>query len=628
MAVMAASMDPEAIWLEAVRTSVLLRHLAPHEVKSMRVACKVSKVRAQMNIYRQGAFADCFYVVQSGRFRASVGSEDATAREYGQCQTFGSYEILFPQPRTASLTCVESGALWMIEKKTFVSKLAGDAVASGMPAPSTIDFVRSVHLFADLDDGHVVQLARAANEQTLAPDEKICSQGDKATAIYAVMSGSIVTSQSDSSYQYTMRAPDFMGESALYPEEELRIRKATVSAGKEGAVVVSFEVLDIEAVIGFALQEQAVRTYNRKLLCSVRFEDRAITEGLDPKQVDWLVDSLKEEQYNEGFIIAPEGEIDQTLYILKRGRASVYKSNVGEVAQLAAGDFFGEMSLVERKQRRSASIVARGNPALTLLELPASLAIHHPGLHEWRRELMRVSGLLDVPFADATNAARRASVPKRRLSFAERIAETQAIAYRAAAVARKERAKAARKQHEHDMAVLEGKIQLVLRPGPTQANPSSPPSPGKASSAKRPNGSADPTPSDASLAPQLTRRIKVSGKGKKQAAASTKPPSSTVIATAATTSSKPAATATVVMASKDVPIGAPTVVATKLPARTANGDAGRATTVRTIMSTRTSRPSGKLGATGGASSHRSAGASSHRSGGASSHRAPHVSTKH
>ena len=234
----------------------------------------------------------------------------------------------------------------------------------------------------------------------------------------------------------------------------------------------------------------------------------------------------------------------------------------------------------------------------------------------------------EVERAEKERAKAQAQAEREAAQAEREAAQAEREAAKEAERAEKERAKAARKQHEHDMAVLEGKIQLVLRPGPTQANPSSPPSPGKASSAKRPNGSADPTPSDASLAPQLTRRIKVSGKGKKQAAASTKPPSSTVIATAATTSSKPAATATVVMASKDVPIGAPTVVATKLPARTANGDAGRATTVRTIMSTRTSRPSGKLGATGGASSHRSAGASSHRSGGASSHRAPHVSTKH
>ena len=556
--------DPETIWLEAVRTSVLLRHLAPNDIRSLRTSCKVSKVRAQMSMYRQGAFADCFYVVQSGRFRATIGTGDVSAREYGQCQTFGSHEILFPQPRTASITCVEGGAVWVIEKRVFQSKLAGETIASGLPAPELVEFVRGVSLFNDLDDEHIAQLSRAANEETIAPEQLICSQGDQATTIYVVKSGSVVTSQTDSTYQYTMKPPEFTGESALYPEEELRTRKASCSATGEGAVVLSFNVVDIESVIGFALQEQAVRTYNRKLLCSVRFDDRMLTEGLDELQIDMLVDSLREEQYNEGFILAQEGKVDHTLYIIKRGRASIYKASVGEVAHLVPGDFFGEMCLVERRTTRSATIVARGNPTLTLLELSAEEVLDNPDLDEWRAKLIPAEELspAEEMSDQSTSVSFRRPPPKRRLSFAERIAETQAEAYRAAAIARKERAKAARKQHEIDMAILEGKLQIVLKPqgalqpgGTASKIPPAKPSSADAftllTKTKRP--SDENLASDrSSSTPQSSKRGNAKGKKPhaKNSNGSSRSPASAPTTVMATAISSNSPTSTLVMATK------------------------------------------------------------------------------
>ena len=123
------------------------------------------------------------------------------------------------------------------------------------------------------------------------------------------------------------------------------------AAAAEGTAVLRFEVADIEALIGFVLQDQAVRTYNRKLLGSVRLDKRRLTHGLTPATIDWLVDQLHEEEYVEGYNIAPEGTVDQTLYIVKRGRVIVYTESVGEVAQLSPGDFFGELSLVPRRRQ-------------------------------------------------------------------------------------------------------------------------------------------------------------------------------------------------------------------------------------------------------------------------------------
>ena len=100
-----------------------------------------------------------------------------------------------------------------------------------------IGLVKQVPIFDALDDQHIFQLARAANVLQLEPGQTICKQGEEATTIYAVISGELVTSQSENGFTFKLSYPNCFGESALYPEEELRLRKATVAASSEGAVV-------------------------------------------------------------------------------------------------------------------------------------------------------------------------------------------------------------------------------------------------------------------------------------------------------------------------------------------------------------------------------------------------------
>ena len=41
---------------------------------------------------------------------------------------------------------------------------------------------------------------------------------------------------------------------------------------------------------------------------------------------------MREEQYSEGFNVAPENSFDKKLFIVKRGRAAVYTESAGEVS--------------------------------------------------------------------------------------------------------------------------------------------------------------------------------------------------------------------------------------------------------------------------------------------------------
>ena len=369
------SEDPEHVWNEAATSCVLLRHLPAHEQKSMRTSCRTVKLRPKMVVYKQKSFSDVFYVVQSGRYVATLDAdgtnEERIVREYNKGDTFGSHELYFSQPRTTTVTAIDGGAVWCVEKRFFATKLRDPP---SPPDPELCALIRKAPVFRELSNEHIEALARAAHEEPLASGQELCKQGDAATSIYIVASGEVVTTTSGTDHEFKIGSLECFGESALYPEAELRVRRETVTAAAaEGTAVLRFEVADIEALIGFVLQDQAVRTYNRKLLGSVRLDKRRLTHGLTPATIDWLVDQLHEEEYVEGYNIAPEGTVDQTLYIVKRGRVIVYTESVGEVAQLSPGDFFGELSLVPRRVPRTCSIVARGPGKVTVLQLPSDV---------------------------------------------------------------------------------------------------------------------------------------------------------------------------------------------------------------------------------------------------------------
>lgn len=63
-------------------------------------------------------------------------------------------------------------------------------------------------------------------------------------------------------------------------------------------------------------------------------------------------------RFEDGAVIVPEGEEGQGFYLIMSGEASVRQGDM-EINRMAAGDFFGEIALLEGTPR-TASVVAVG----------------------------------------------------------------------------------------------------------------------------------------------------------------------------------------------------------------------------------------------------------------------------
>jgi CRP-like cAMP-binding protein len=84
--------------------------------------------------------------------------------------------------------------------------------------------------------------------------------------------------------------------------------------------------------------------------------------GLSDASLDLLVSMLVERRFDAGATIVAEGEPGRSMYVVHSGELAVSKRGDGggviRMSRLEAGDFFGEMTLIEM-QNRSATVVAQ-----------------------------------------------------------------------------------------------------------------------------------------------------------------------------------------------------------------------------------------------------------------------------
>jgi len=87
--------------------------------------------------------------------------------------------------------------------------------------------------------------------------------------------------------------------------------------------------------------------------------------GLKEKQLKSILAGAKQRAYPEGEVIVAEGEAGVAFYLILDGAVEVKKK--GKVlAKLGSGNFFGEMSLLDRNPRSSDVVASKPTTVLAL----------------------------------------------------------------------------------------------------------------------------------------------------------------------------------------------------------------------------------------------------------------------
>jgi CRP-like cAMP-binding protein len=88
-------------------------------------------------------------------------------------------------------------------------------------------------------------------------------------------------------------------------------------------------------------------------------------------------------EFEEGKVLAREGEIGREFFVLVDGDVAVTKDGE-EIRRLGPGDFFGEIALIWDSPRRTATVTAATPVRFFVLTRQAfrSLIDHHPDIEE------------------------------------------------------------------------------------------------------------------------------------------------------------------------------------------------------------------------------------------------------
>jgi CRP-like cAMP-binding protein len=89
---------------------------------------------------------------------------------------------------------------------------------------------------------------------------------------------------------------------------------------------------------------------------------------LERRAVEQVLRTAREQHYAPGDVVVGEGDPATRLYLIVEGTASVEQKAQGTIGKLGAGEFFGELALIE-EHGRTATI--RAETELTCLVIPA-----------------------------------------------------------------------------------------------------------------------------------------------------------------------------------------------------------------------------------------------------------------
>lgn len=107
--------------------------------------------------------------------------------------------------------------------------------------------------------------------------------------------------------------------------------------------------------------------------------------GLSGASLDLLISTLVERCFDAGAIVVEEGEPGRSMFIVRSGALVVSQqgySGVIRVMDLAPGDFFGEMTLIEM-QNRSATVAAVSPTVLYELTAQKLYACYKTDVHAY-----------------------------------------------------------------------------------------------------------------------------------------------------------------------------------------------------------------------------------------------------
>jgi len=195
-------------------------------------------------VITEGDDGDNFYVIENGVYDVykNIDGQEVKVASYDNQGSFGELALMYNAPRAATVTSVDGGTLWALDRQTYTRIIVR---ANAKKRRTYEQFIETVHLLQSLEEFERQKIADAMEPKKFSDGQMIIEQGDtKTDYFYFVMDGTVRFTVKDEHNEEKEIKRDttgsYFGELALITDKP---RAATVYAVGE----TKCGVLDIQA---------------------------------------------------------------------------------------------------------------------------------------------------------------------------------------------------------------------------------------------------------------------------------------------------------------------------------------------------------------------------------------------
>ncbi|CBZ55097.1 putative CAMP-dependent protein kinase regulatory subunit [Neospora caninum Liverpool] len=224
--------------------------------------------------------------------------------------------------------------------------------------------LRQSFLFNSLDEKDLNTVILAMQEKKIEANTRLICEGDDGECLYIVESGELNCSkllEGEEKVVKVVGPGDAFGELALLYNAP---RAATVTS------VTACDLWELGRDTFNAIVKDAAT--KRRSMYDAFLKSVHILDGMDAYERGKVADALRTEMFTDGAYIVRQGELGDIFYIVEEGSAIATKSfGPGqppiEVKKYQAGDYFGELALINGEPR-AANVIAQGICKVACLE--------------------------------------------------------------------------------------------------------------------------------------------------------------------------------------------------------------------------------------------------------------------
>ncbi len=328
------------------------------------------------------------FIVETGLVHLHSSEEGGDFSELGTGETFGEMALLTGKPHAHSAQAATDVVLWTLpasefdalsEERPDIRLVLSQAIREPLRAQDmsrAVERLSTMPLFSDLSEETLWAVAQRLLLCHIPAGEQIFTKGDAGDAFYLIDTGQVEIVSGDRAGQTVLArlsADEFFGETALLTGKP---RSTAARAATHTNLWVLYrsdfeDLINRHPSISLALS----RVLSQRLAeMDRRFTERhlrglKLLAGLSSAQLEDVSRRLKPARYRQGEVIIREGDPATEMYFIESGRVQVERGvgpNAVVIAEMGAGDLFGEMALLTGSPR-SASIVALSDLELWVL---------------------------------------------------------------------------------------------------------------------------------------------------------------------------------------------------------------------------------------------------------------------